>query len=295
MSGKDRSSSSTAPIADESGLSGRRFQLSHNSVVKNYGIAAAGEFLGTFLFFTLAYCATQAAKVAHAQAPDASPIELLIYISLTFAISLTVNVWLFYRVSGGLFNPALTLAFVLLQKMTPAKGALLALSQLLAGIAAAAVAEALLPVPLEVQTGLGKGVSTAQGLFIELVLTAELALTVFMIAVEKHKSTFMAPLVIGSALGVGHLVGISFTGASMNPARSFGPAVVAGKFNGDHWIYWVGPILGAAAAAGIYKLLLVVDYTSANPGQDSDGSVVERGTRGEVFVDATATDGSSRA
>jgi aquaporin related protein len=93
-------------------------------------------------------------------------------------------VWLFYRVSGGLFNPALTLAFVLLRVMTPAKGALLALSQILAGIAAAAVAEALIPGPLEVQTELGKGVSIAQGVFIELVLTAELSLAVFMVRVQ---------------------------------------------------------------------------------------------------------------
>jgi aquaporin related protein len=123
----------------------------------------------------------------------------------------------------------------------------------------------------------------------------------------------MAPLVIGCALAMGHLVGISFTGASMNPVRSFGPAVVAGKFSGYHWIYCkclcvattnpranavvgVGPILGAAASAGIYKLLLVADYTSANPGQDSDGATVEKGTRGEVFVDAAAgeLDRSSR-
>lgn len=248
------------------------------------------------MFFCTAYIATQAAKNATAGSSTES-VALLLYISLSFAIPLMVNVWLFYRVSGGLFNPALTLAFVLLRLMSPAKGVLLAVSQLLGGIAAAGVAKALVPGHnLEVQTGLGKGVSSAQGLFIEVFLTAELAMAVFMIAVEKHRATFMAPLVIGGALGIGHLVGVSLTGASMNPARSFGPAVVAADFAGSHWIYWIGPFLGAALAAAIYKALLVVDYRSANPGQDAD----ESGTgRSEVFVDAAGDEGpiasSSRA
>jgi aquaporin related protein len=123
--------------------------------------------------------ATQAAKNA---ASSTESVTLLLYIALSFAVPLMVNVWLFYRVSGGLFNPALTLAFVLLRVMSPAKGALLAVSQLLAGIVAAGVAKALVPgYDLQVQTGLGKGVTSAQGVFIEAVLTAELALAVFMV------------------------------------------------------------------------------------------------------------------
>jgi len=58
-----------------------------------------------------------------------------------------------------------------------------------------------------------------------------------MVAVEKHKSTFLAPLAIGLTLFVAHLVGIHFTGASLNPARSFGPDLVAGDFPQYHWIY----------------------------------------------------------
>lgn len=68
-------------------------------------------------------------------------------------------------------------------------------------------------------------------------LTAQLVLVVFMAAVEKHKSTFLAPLAIGLTLFTAHLAGIHFTGASLNPARSFGPDLVAGKFPGYHWIY----------------------------------------------------------
>jgi aquaporin rerated protein, other eukaryote len=70
-------------------------------------------------------------------------------------------------------------------------------------------------------------------------LTAQLVLTVYMVAVEKHKSTFLAPLAIGLALFVAHLAGIHFTGASLNPARSFGPDLVAGDFPYYHWIYCI--------------------------------------------------------
>ena len=59
-----------------------------------------------------------------------------------------------------------------------------------------------------------------------------------------------------------------FTGGSLNPARSFGPAVANRSFEGYHWIYWVGPFLGAAAAGGYYKWAKFNDYEDANPGQD---------------------------
>lgn len=61
-----------------------------------------------------------------------------------------------------------------------------------------------------------------------------------------------------------------FTGGSLNPARSFGPAVVNHKFAGYHWIYWLGPVLGSVIAAGFYKFIKILEYETANPGQDMD-------------------------
>lgn len=72
-----------------------------------------------------------------------------------------------------------------------------------------------------------------------------------------------------------HMVGVPLTGTSVNPARSFGPAVVAG-FVGYHWIYWVGPFLGALLAWALFKLLTVLHYGSANKGQDEDGLPITR-------------------
>ena len=67
-----------------------------------------------------------------------------------------------------------------------------------------------------------------------------------------------------------------FTGGSLNPARSFGPAVVNLEFAPYHWIYWLGPVLGAVAASAIYKLLKFLDYETAVAGQDHDGINVYR-------------------
>jgi len=197
----------------------------------------------------------------------------LLFASSSFGVSLAVNAWIFYRVTGGLFNPAVTLAFMLAGLMNPIRGAVLIVAQLLGGIVAAAIIDALTPGPLNVANALGPNVSISRGLFMEMFLTAELILAIFMLAVEKHRATFLAPLGIGAALFLGHMVGIYFTGAGLNPARSLGPCVVEKEFPGYHWIYWVGPGLGAMLATAFYKLLLAMKYVDANPDQDADSPV----------------------
>lgn len=81
-----------------------------------------------------------------------------------------------------------------------------------------------------VRTQLGGGTSIAQGLFIEMFLTALLMLAILLLAAEKNKATFIAPIGIGLALFVAELLGVYYTGGSLNPARSFGPAVVLRTF-----------------------------------------------------------------
>jgi len=70
--------------------------------------------------------------------------------------------------------------------------------------------------------------------------------------------------------------GVYFTGGSLNPARTFGPAVVLHSFDGYHWIYWIGPLLGAILAVGFYRLIKVLEYETANPGAESDGQDIYR-------------------
>jgi len=152
------------------------------------------------------------------------------------------------------------LGLYLIGAVKPVRAVLCFIAQTLAGIAAAAVVSGILPGPLNVSTSLVSGMSIARGVFLEMFLTAELVFTIFMLAAEKHKATYLAPIGIGLALFVAELagrlslfpssnraaannnnIGVYFTGGSLNPARSFGPAVVTGTFEGYHWIYWIGP------------------------------------------------------
>lgn len=95
--------------------------------------------------------------------------------------------------------------------MPALRGLMVFPSQLVAGIAAAGVVSALFPGPLNVSTRLGGGASTAQGLFIEMFLTAQLVLVIIMLAVVKHKSTYLAPVGIGLTFFVTELVGQSLS------------------------------------------------------------------------------------
>jgi len=162
-----------------------------------------------------------------------------------------------------------TLALFLVGALKPVRAILVFIAQLLGGIAAAAVVHGILPGSLTVSTKLAQGMSATRGLFLEMFLTSELVLVILMLAVEKHKSTHMAPIAIGAALFVGHMAGVYWTGASLNPARSFGPQVITG-FQTYDWIYWIGPFLGSLLATGFYRLMKFLEYETANPGQDFD-------------------------
>ncbi|KAK3613246.1 hypothetical protein LTR22_028233 [Elasticomyces elasticus] len=118
-------------------------------------------------------------------------------------------------------------------------------------------------------------------------------MNILMLAAEKSKDTFIAPIGIGLTLFICEIAGVFYTGASLNPARSFGPCVAGRNFQSYHWIYWIakppaprlvpnlactranhafrGPLLGALVASGYYHFVKFFSYEDANPGQDSSG------------------------
>lgn len=248
-----------------------------NRSAKAHFVAALGEFMGTTMFLFFAFAGTQVANIGAGDNENQtttnastgfSPIVLM-YISLSFGFSLMVNVWIFFRISGGLFNPAVTLAMMIVKGVGIVRGVLLIASQILGAIFGSYIVSVLFPTTFNVRTTLSDGTSVARGVFIEALLTAELVFTIYMLANEKHKATFMAPVGIGLALFVAELIGVYYTGGSLNPARSFGPCVVSGVWDPEHWIYWVGPAAGALLAWAFYRLIKMLEYEMANPGQES--------------------------
>jgi aquaporin related protein len=107
-------------------------------------------------------------------------------------------------------------------------------------------------------------------------LTAQLVFTIFMLATEKHEGTFIAPIGIGLSLFVAELMGVFYTGGSVNPARSFGPAVVTHSFSYYHWIYWLGPVLGAILASAFYMFIKALEYESVNSQADPKKKLGEK-------------------
>ena len=104
-------------------------------------------------------------------------------------------------------------------------------------------------------TDLASNISFTIGILIEAILTFFLAFAIFNTAVEKHENNTMAGFAIGMTLAVSILFAGPLTGASLNPARSFGPALASGHW-ANHLLYWIGPIMGAVAAGLVYEFVL---------------------------------------
>jgi len=288
--------------------------------LRGHVVAVLGELIGTFSFIFFAFGGTQVCDSVHCKiaimrvttltycqvaaitangggststavnttVASKSP-EQLLYISLSFGFSLAVNAWVFFRISGGLFNPAVgaylppsqpcttyilimqvTLGMLLIGKITIVRAILLGMTQCVGAIAAAFVVQALFSGGLNVDTTPSATTSNAQAVIVEMLLTAQLVFTIFMLAAEKHTGNYIAPVGIGLSLFIAELVGVFWTGGSLNPARSLAPPVATRSFHNTQWIYWVGPFVGAILAVIIYKIVTVLEYTTAGslPGDE---------------------------
>jgi MIP family channel proteins len=192
----------------------------------------------------------------------------LLGVGLAFGLVLAIMVSNLGHISGGHFNPAVTLSVWVTGKIETGRALVYVLAQLVGATAGAGLLRLALPEALWKRTflgattvahQLGSGISISNGraVLIEAILTFFLVFTVFATAVDDRgvfKS--VAGLPIGLVLTFDILVGGALTGASMNPARSFGPALVAAKWT-DFWVYILGPVTGGIIAGALYWLVFL--------------------------------------
>jgi len=213
---------------------------------------AVAEFLGTFLFMTIGYASV--AAFGKAGVPG------LLVVPFSFSFGLLAAIFAFGHISGGHYNPAVTIAMVLDKRTTTMD----AIGYIVAQVAGALVAGLVVLVvagQAAVAAGVtkpGQGISDIGALILEVILTAGFVAVI--LASTKH-ATSLAPLAIPLTLLAIHFAAAPLSGASVNPARSIGSALV-GADVGALWIYLVAPVVGAVVGWVVYRYAAEQDLPS---------------------------------
>lgn len=180
----------------------------------------------------------------------------LLGIALAYGLAMAIMVTATGPISGGHLNPAITIGALVGKKISFIDAVLYWIVQLAGGVLGAVLLAVIFPADawrLSIPTRLGPEVTIGVAILVEVILTFLLVFVVYATAIdERGMFKAIAGFAIGLTITMDILVGGPITGASMNPARSFGPALVAGYWN-NHIVYWLGPLLGGVIAGGLYS------------------------------------------
>ncbi|GAB4833579.1 Aquaporin TIP1-1 [Ancistrocladus abbreviatus] len=231
---------------------GRPEEATHPDTLK----AALAEFISVLIFVF----AGEGSGMAFSKLTDngATTPGGLIIASLAHAFGLFVGVAVSANISGGHVNPAVTFGAFVGGNITLLRGICYWIAQLLGSTVACLL--------LKFSTGglttsafsLSSGVSVWNAFVFEIVMTFGLVYTVYATALDPKKGNvgILAPIAIGFIVGANVLAGGAFDGASMNPAVSFGPALVSWTWD-NHWVYWAGPLIGGGLAGVVYEVFFM--------------------------------------
>uniref|UniRef100_A0A8C6WLR7 Aquaporin 1a (Colton blood group), tandem duplicate 2 n=1 Tax=Neogobius melanostomus TaxID=47308 RepID=A0A8C6WLR7_9GOBI len=219
--------------------------------------AVAAEFIGMLLFIVFGIASAIGSPGNAAQE---------VKVSLAFGLAIATLVQTLGHVSGAHLNPAVSIGLLVSCQISLFRFLCYTVAQMLGAVAASAGKNSRNGINM-IKNKL-TGVSAGQGFAIEFFATLQLVLCV--IAVTDKRRTDVqgsAPLAIGLSVTLGHLVAISYTGCGINPARSFGPAIIRSQM-ANHWVYWLGPMCGGITAAFIYDLILAPRSPSLSARRD---------------------------
>ena len=210
--------------------------------------ALIGEFLGSLLFMILG---AGTVILTGGMLGERLGSARLLVVALAQGLAFLLLVAAMLPISGGHLNPAVTFAMMLAKKMNPTRGGMYVVAQCVGAVAGALMLTLIIPHGTQGTLGahgLGAGVSVAGGLTAEIVVTFMLVSAFLNATMGGSRPATLGLAAIGLTSVLGYLFAMPLTGASMNPARSLGPAFVSGAWK-DHWIFWAGPLVGAMLAA----------------------------------------------
>lgn len=208
-----------------------------------------GEAFGTFLFVFVGMASIVLGSVLTGG-------TTLVAVALAHGITLAVVVTAFAAISGGHINPAVTVGLWINRSIGTVQAVSYIVAQLVGAGLAGFFAKSIYPAASVAASGLGKpalgaGVDPVSGAVLEVVMTMVLVTAVFFTAVDP-RAPKLGGLLIGFSIIGDILIGGPLTGAAMNPARWFGPAIAQMDFS-DAWVWIVGPVVGAAVVAALYR------------------------------------------
>ena len=254
------------------------------------GLAAyIAELVGTLI---LVFAVGTVVTLYVATSPNAQTGSDFAVVGLVHAFVLFALIMVIGQVSGGHFNPAVTVAAAALRRIDPVDAVVYILAQLSGGVLGALLVKAFLLD--EGRAGHYGAVTVSpllggdfQGLLIEAIGTFVLVLAVCAVAFNPLARREWAPLAIGLTLGFDAMIFGPLTGSAVNPARWFGPALIGNEFGGT-WPYLIGPLVGCLAAAAFYRFVLAGPQFAPGPEPPTSTAEVVENVEADVSAAATA-------
>uniref|UniRef100_A0A7N0V8H0 Uncharacterized protein n=1 Tax=Kalanchoe fedtschenkoi TaxID=63787 RepID=A0A7N0V8H0_KALFE len=232
---------------------GRPNEATHPDSIR----AALAEFFSTFIFVFAGEGSILAITKMYGRTADLTA-GALVAVALAHAFSFFAAIASSMNISGGHINPAVTLGGLVGGRISLMRAVYYWIAQLLGAVVAALLlrvaTDGMRPIGYRVTSGVGDW----HAVILEIVMTFALVYTVYATGIDPKRGSMgtIAPLAIGLLVGANTLVGGPFDGAAMNPARAFGPALVGWRWE-NHWIFWVGPLIGGAIAGVVYEFMVM--------------------------------------